>query len=72
MNEPMMFTPDNEPYLGLKALYVFDHLIVAAIDLNGKVAAYTHSNELNRLQRASAQIIPQGINLALSIREMVR
>lgn len=72
MNEPVIFTPDNEPYLGLKSLCVLDHLIVSALQLNEKVALHTHSNELTRLQRAASQIIPQGMNLSLSIREMVR
>jgi hypothetical protein len=72
MNASIIFTPDNEPYLGRKPLYVFDKLIVSAMELNGRVASYTHAKELNELQRAAAQIIPQGLNLALSIREMVR
>jgi hypothetical protein len=72
MDEPLVFTPDNEPYLGLEALVVFDHLIVSALELNAKVATYTHEHELSGLQQSAAQIIPQGLNLSLSIRELVR
>ncbi|HOI42927.1 MAG TPA: hypothetical protein PK523_08285, partial [Elusimicrobiales bacterium] len=35
-------------------------------------AAYTHKHKLSDLQKAACQIIPQGISLALSIRELVR
>ncbi len=72
MEQPVIFTPENEPYLGRKPLYVFDVLITSALELNGKIAPHTHSNQLSPLQQAAAQIIPQGLNLALSIREMIR
>lgn len=66
--------PDNEPYLGLDALRCFDETIVWAMESNRRAAAYTHvhKNELSPLQNAACQIIPQGINIALSIRELVR
>jgi len=71
---PAVFTPDNEPYLGLPTLVAFDQAIVWALEGNGNVAAWTHahSDELSSLQLAACQIIPQGINIALSIRELVR
>lgn len=72
MNEPIIFTPDNEPYLGQEALFVLDTLIVVSLKLNRAVAEYTHSVKLNRLQKAAAQIVPQGFNIALSIRELIR
>ncbi|MDX8388105.1 MAG: hypothetical protein R8M46_06180 [Ghiorsea sp.] len=72
MSEPIIFTPDNEPYLGLEPLMVFDHMIVAAFKLSAEVASYTHQNKLNRLQKAAAQIVPQGLNIALSMRELIR
>jgi len=70
--DPPVFTPDDEPYLGRHPLYVFDTLIISSLEMNSAVAAYTHSHQQSRLQRAAAQIIPQGINLALSIRELLR
>lgn len=72
MSDPVTFTPDNEPYLGLQSLYVFDVLIKSALELSGSVAARTRREELTRLQKSATQIIPQGINLALSIRELLR
>lgn len=71
---PVVFMPDNEPYLGLESVLWFDRVIVWALEGNQQVASYTHAhqNELSPLQKAASQIIPQGINIALSIREMVR
>jgi hypothetical protein len=69
---PAVFTPDNEPYLGNQSVYHFDQVIISCMEANRDVAAYTHSHELNELQKAACQIIPQGINLSLSIRELVR
>ncbi len=70
--ETPIFTPDNEPYLGRESIFHFDQVIVSCLEANAGIAAYTHKNELNDLQKAACQIIPQGINLALSIRELVR
>ena len=67
-----IFTPDNEPYLGRECLLAFDQLIVASLKVNESIAPRTHTMEMNRLQLAACQIIPSGISLALSIRELVR
>jgi len=71
---PVVFTPDNEPYLGRKALLTFDQEIPFSLWVNSHIAAYTrsHRDKLTDLQRAVCQIVPQGINLALSIRELIR
>ncbi len=69
---PIVFTPDNEPYLGRISVYHFDQIISACLQKNEDIASYTHTHELNELQKAASQIIPHGINLALSIRELVR
>jgi hypothetical protein len=71
---PAVFTTDNEPYLGLPSVLWFDRVIVWALDCSGRVAAYKHasSRELVPLQHAACQIIPQGINIALAIRELIR
>jgi hypothetical protein len=71
-NIPVIFTPDNEPYLGRSSVYHLDNVIVACLEANAEIATYTHNHDLNELQRAACQIVPQGINLALSIRELVR
>src|SRR4030042_2763287 len=71
---PTVFTPDNEPYLGLKSVLWFDRIIIWALAGNKLIAEYTHkhSKRLSPLQRAACQIIPQGINIALAIRELIR
>lgn len=49
-------------------------MIVSCLEANANIAAYTqaHQRDLTELQKAACQIVPQGINLALSIRELVR
>src|SRR3990170_8333853 len=71
---PVVFTPDNEPYLGRQALLTFDQEIPFSLWVSSHIAAYTraHRDQLTDLQRAACQIVPQGINLALSIRELIR
>lgn len=69
---PAVYLPSNEPYLGRQSVYQFDNVIIACLEANSRVAAYTHKNQLSDLQKAACQIIPQGINLALTIRELVR
>jgi hypothetical protein len=70
--EPV-YLPSNEPYLGRTSVFQFDQVIMSCLEQNAQVAAYTHCGaELSDLQRAACQIIPQGINLALTIRELVR
>ena len=69
---PPIFTPDDEPYLGRQSVFQFDQVIISCLKVNAHVASYTHNHKLTLLQQAACQIIPQGINLALSIRELVR
>jgi len=69
-----VFTPGNEPYLGLESVLWFDRIICWSLESNQKVASWTRekSSSLSPLQRAACQIIPQGISIALSIRELIR
>jgi hypothetical protein len=69
--EPV-YLPSNEPYLGRESVFHFDQVIIPCLKANADIAAYTHRVELSELQEAACQIIPQGINLALTIRELVR
>ena len=71
MPEPV-YLPDNEPYLGQASVYHFDQVIMSCLEQNTKVASHTHQIQLSALQKAACQIIPQGINLALTIRELIR
>lgn len=67
-----VFTPDNEPYLGRDGVRKFDAAIVRCLKTNQVLAQRTRQANLSELQIAATQIIPQGIKLALSIRELVR
>lgn len=67
-----VFTPGNEPYLGRKSVYHFDQMILSCLSVNRVAAEYSHQIKPSELQVAACQIIPQGVNLALSIRELVR
>lgn len=67
-----VFTPDTEPYLGRHKLLVFDEMIIACLKCNAVAAPYTHRIEKSEIQWAACQIIPSGISLSLSIRELVR
>lgn len=67
-----IFTPDNEPYVGIESLKALDDLIVAALAANEKIAPNTHRAEKSPLQMAGCQLIPAGFSLALSIRELIR
>lgn len=67
-----IYTPDNEPYLGRETVFAFDTAIVACLKANEHIAPYTHKIEKSDIQLAACQIIPQGISIALSIRELVR
>ncbi len=49
-----------------------DHLIVTSLELNSHIAVYSHQHSLSRLQKAATRIVPQGINITLSIRELVK
>lgn len=69
--EPV-YNPSNEPYLGRESVYHFDQIILSCLEQNGAIAAHTHTHALSDLQKAACQIIPQGINLGLTIRELVR
>jgi len=66
------YTPQDEPYLGRETVRAFDELIIACLKVNSQVAPRTHAIQKNDLQWAACQIIPSGISLALSIRELVR
>ena len=72
-SEPV-YLPSNEPYLGREAVFHFDQVIVSCLEANTNIASYTHAHRsiLSDSQKAASQIIPQGINLALTIRELIR
>ena len=67
-----VYLPSNEPYLGRQSVYHFDQVIMSCLEQNAEVAEFTHQGTLTELQKAACEIIPQGINLGLTIRELVR
>ena len=69
---PAVFTPDNEPYLGNYRLHAFDLTISRAMQIHTEVGARTFATSLTPLQAAATEIIPQGVSIALSIRELIR
>jgi hypothetical protein len=71
-NFPIIFTPDNEPYLGRTLLLHFDQTISTAMELNAITAPKTHGQQLTDHQKMACQVIPQALSIALSIRELVR
>jgi len=69
---PIVFTPDNEPYLGRKLLLHFDQLISSALEQNAVTAPKSHGRKLSDHQSMACQVVAQAISIALSIRELVR
>jgi len=71
---PSIFTTDNEPYLGMESLLWFDRIIIWSMKCNKLAADYTISNRnrLDNLQKVACELIPQGLSIALSIRELIR
>jgi len=69
---PVVYTPDDEPYLGRKLLFHFDQLICSAMQSNAMTAPKTHGCKLTEPQRMACLLVPQALNLALSIRELIR
>lgn len=69
---PVVFTPDNEPYLGRNLLFHFDQIISSVMEQNSVTAPTTHGRPLIDHQRMACQVIPQALSITLSIRELIR
>ena len=69
---PAVFTPDNEPYLGGTQVHNFDLSIPRALRVHAEIGPRTFAQSLTPIQKAAVEIIPQGVSIALSIRELVR
>jgi len=69
---PIIYTPDNEPYLGRELLYHFDQIICSAMEQNTKTAPTTHGANLSDHQKMACQVVAQSLSIVLSIRELVR
>ncbi len=69
---PVVYTPDNEPYLGRASVFHLDTLIHTCLRLNADVAPLTYQGSKTIFQEAACHLIPQSISITLSIRELVR
>ncbi len=69
---PVVYTPDNEPYLGRTSVFHLDTLIHTCLKLNADVAPLTYQGSKTTFQEAACHLIPQSISITLSIRELVR
>ena len=69
---PVIFNPDNEPYLGQTLLFHFDQLISSVMEQNAVTAPASHRRALTDHQHMACQVIPQALSIMLSIRELIR
>lgn len=69
---PVIFKPDNEPYLGRPLLFHFDQLISSAMEQNAITAPMSHGRVLTGHQEMACQVIAQAISISLAIRELIR
>lgn len=67
-----VFTPGDEPYLGVQLVHQLDLLVVPLMEQQTRIATWTLSNDLTPLQQAASELAPAACSLALSIRECVR
>lgn len=67
-----VYLPHNEPYLGGPSLLAFDQAIPRALQVHAEIGPKTFAGSLSPLQQCATEIIPQGISVALSIRELIR
>ncbi len=72
IGRPVVFTPDNEPYLGQNLLFHLDQIISSAMEQNADTAPLSHGRPLSDHQRMASQVIAQSLSIALSIRELIR
>ncbi len=67
-----IFTPGDEPYLGRPSVHRLDKLIVLGLEMTTQSAKHSHTIARTELQNAACHLIPQGVSLVLSARELVR
>ena len=67
----IIFTPDDEPYLGLEEVKALDDAIVATMNEIERARPFT-AGDLNTYQKAATLLVPSGVSLCLSVRELIR
>ncbi len=71
-NSKITFSPADEPYLGRELLYHFDQMISCCLEKSAVISKLSHELKLSEYQKMASQVIPQSLNLSLSIRELIR
>jgi hypothetical protein len=67
-----IFSPANEPYLGREPLKLFDTTIIKSMAVHRQLSVRTYATDLSPIQIVATEIIPQGVSIALSMRELIR
>jgi len=72
MSTTAVYLPGDEPYLGRESVLTFDLTIPRALEIHAEIGRRTFGAAQTPLQQAAAALIPQGVSIALSIRELIR
>jgi len=67
-----VFTPGDEPYLGLAAVQFFDQMLIGLAAQQRQIGPWTRTNAMSALQEAAAELVPGACSVTFSIRELVR
>jgi len=67
-----IFTPDNEPYIGVRGVYALDILIPPFMHQQVLIAEWTRRNALSPIQKVASELVPGASAIALGTRELVR
>ncbi|MEM1020398.1 MAG: DUF5677 domain-containing protein [Pseudomonadota bacterium] len=68
----VIFTPEDEPYLGMAEIKALDDLIVKIMRELERAKPHTGSDQLSAHQKAAILLIPSAVSLCLSVRELIR
>ncbi len=69
---PLIFTPDNEAYLGLPWVHELDLLISSSAGLSQQVGVSSRMTDLNDLQIAVSEVAPSVLSLRRQLRSIAR
>ena len=68
----LTFSPKDEPYLGRELLFHFDQMISCCLEKSSTISKISNEIDLTESQKMASQVIPQSLNISLSIRELIR
>ena len=72
METPIIYTPDNEPYLGRELLYQLDLVISSSLQEYDSLGDRVSEPNISALQLMALQQISQFLNILCSARELIR